>query len=128
MGEAVIAVEDVPWYRLLSRSQWSTLIAANLGWTFDGYETCAVVLTVGVALRELLDSSQYSQIPVYAGTVIALTLLGWGVGGLIGGVLADYLGHRKAVLDQSYFRPSSSVSIFLTCIISSSLIVWPNRG
>jgi hypothetical protein len=36
-----------------------------------------VVLNVGVALRELLDPAQYSQIPVYAGAIIALTLLGW---------------------------------------------------
>jgi len=98
MSEAVIVADDVPWYRLLSRSQWSTLIAANLGWTFDGYEMYAVVLTVGVALRELLDPSQYGQIPVYAGTVIALTLLGWGIGGLIGGVLADYLGRKRTMI------------------------------
>jgi MFS family permease len=95
--QAMIA-DELPWYRLLSRSQWSTLIAANLGWTFDGYETYAVVLVNSVALRQLLDPSQYSQIPVYAGTVIALTLLGWGVGGLIGGVLADYLGRKRTMM------------------------------
>src|SRR6266436_3017925 len=97
MTQAVIA-HEVPWYRLLSKSQWSTLIAANLGWMFDGYETYAVLLSVGAALRQLLDPSQYGQIPVYAGTVIALTLLGWGIGGLIGGVLADYLGRRRTMI------------------------------
>jgi MFS family permease len=97
MSQAVIA-DEVPWYRLLSRSQWSTLLAANLGWTFDGYETYAVVISVGAALRQLLDPSQYGQIPVYAGTVIALTLLGWGIGGLIGGVLADYLGRKRTMI------------------------------
>jgi MFS family permease len=97
MSQAVIA-DEVPWYRLLSKSQWSTLLAANLGWTFDGYETYAVVLSVGVALRQLLDPSQYGQIPVYAGLVIALTLLGWGIGGLIGGVLADYLGRKRTMI------------------------------
>jgi hypothetical protein len=38
----------VPWYRSLSKSQWSTLVAANLGWMFDGYETYAVLLSVGI--------------------------------------------------------------------------------
>ena len=89
---------EVPWYRLLNKSQWSTLIAANLGWMFDGYETYAVVLSVGVALRELLDPSQYGQVPVYAGTIIGLTLLGWGIGGLIGGLLADYLGRKRTMI------------------------------
>ena len=97
MSQAVIT-EEVPWYRLLDRSQWNTLIASNLGWMFDGYETFALMLSVGVALRQLLDPSQYGQIPVYAGTVIALTLLGWGIGGLIGGVLADYLGRKRTMM------------------------------
>jgi MFS family permease len=97
MTQAVLS-DQLPWYRLLSRSQWSTLIAANLGWTLDGFETYAVVLTVGTALRQLLDPSEYGQIPVYAGTIIALTLLGWGIGGLIGGVLADYLGRKRTMI------------------------------
>src|SRR5258708_33098491 len=97
MTQAVIA-HEVPWYRLLGKSQWSTLIAANLGWMFDGYETYAVLLSVGAALRQLLDPSQYGQIPAYAGLVIAITLLVWGIGGLIGGVLAAYLGHQRTIM------------------------------
>jgi MFS family permease len=98
MSQAVIGVPELPWYRLLTRSQWNTLIASNLGWMFDGYETFAVVMAIGVALRQLLDPSQYSQIPVYAGGTVALTLLGWGFGGLIGGVAADYLGRKRTMM------------------------------
>lgn len=87
-----------PWYRSLNRSQWNVLIASNLGWLFDGYETFALIISVGVALRNLLDPSQYGQIPVYAGIVIALTLLGWGIGGIIGGLIADYLGRKRTML------------------------------
>src|SRR5262249_55521927 len=87
-----------PWYRALNRAQWNTLLASNLGWLFDGYETYALILTVGVALRQLLDASQVSQLPFYAGLVIALTLLGWGVGGMIGGILADYIGRKRTML------------------------------
>jgi len=97
MSQAVIAGEP-PWYRSLNSSQWNTLIASNLGWMFDGYETFALVMAVGAALRQLLDPSQYSQIPVYAGATIALTLLGWGIGGLIGGVITDYLGRKRTMM------------------------------
>jgi MFS family permease len=97
MSQAVIGAE-VPWFRLLNRSQWNTLIASNLGWMFDGYETFALVMVLGAALRQLLEPSQFSQIPVYAGLLVALTLLGWGIGGLLGGVLADYLGRKRTML------------------------------
>jgi len=89
--------ETSPWYRSLNRSQWKALIAANLGWTFDGFEVFALILTVGVALHQLLDPSQYPRIPAYAGAVIAITVFGWAIGGLLGGVLADYLGRKRSM-------------------------------
>ena len=68
-----VAIDSsLPWYRSLNKSQWNTLIASNLGWLFDGYETYALVISVGVALRQLLEPSQYPQIPTYAGIVIAI--------------------------------------------------------
>jgi MFS family permease len=89
--------ETSPWYRSLNRSQWKALIAANLGWTFDGFEVFALILTVGVALHQLLDPSEYARIPAYAGAVIAITVFGWAIGGLLGGVLADYLGRKRSM-------------------------------
>jgi MFS family permease len=86
------------WYRSINRQQWSALLASNLGWFFDGYETYALILTVGGALGQLLVPSLRPQIPFYAGLVIALTLLGWGLGGLIGGVLADYIGRKRMMM------------------------------
>src|SRR6516165_4279021 len=94
----VSAIDRTPWWNSLSRAQWNTLLASNLGWLFDGYETYAVIITIGVALRQLLEPAQFAQIPFYAGFVIALTLLGWGVGGLIAGVLTDYLGRKRTMI------------------------------
>jgi MFS family permease len=101
MGDIMTSVSTAgqgAWYATLTRTQWKTLFAANMGWMFDGYETFALILTVAVALRQLLDPSQFAQIPAYAGTVIAITLLGWGIGGIIGGILADYIGRRQTMI------------------------------
>jgi MFS family permease len=97
MSTASIAGTE-PWYRSLDANQWKTMIASNIGWMFDGYETFALILTVGVALHQLLPASELSHTQAFAGTVIGITLLGWGVGGVIGGVLADYLGRRRTMI------------------------------
>ena len=89
---------ETPWFKSLNKKQWNSLFASNLGWMFDGYETYALILTIGVVLKQLLDPSLYPKIPFYAGSIIAITLLGWGIGGLIGGVLADYIGRKKMMI------------------------------
>jgi MFS family permease len=108
------AAPSAPWYQSLTRSQWKTLLATNLGWLFDGFETYALILTVGPAMRGLLAPSQYPQIPAYIGTVIAITLLGWGIGGLIGGTLADYFGRKRtmifAILAYSFMTGLTAIS------------------
>src|SRR3984893_7917542 len=83
MSDTVVASQ--PWYHSLNRSQWNILLAANLGWLFDGFELYALILTVGPAMRSLLDPSQYPQIPAYIGTVV-------------GGVLADYIGRKRTMI------------------------------
>jgi MFS family permease len=93
-----IAGGATPWYRTLTSSQWRALIATNLGWLFDGYEAYALFLTVGPAMHSLLQSAQYPQIPAYIGMVVAITLLGWGIGGFIGGILADYIGRKRTMI------------------------------
>lgn len=91
------AVGRGPWYRSIGRAQWKALIASNLGWTFDGFEVFALVLTVGAALHQLLEPSKYKYIPAYAGAMLAITVFGWGTGGLFGGILADYIGRKRSM-------------------------------
>jgi MFS family permease len=89
---------NLPWYRLLNRDQWKVLLASNLGWTFDGFEIFALFLTVGFALRQLLDAAQYAAIPQYAGYILACTVFGWATGGVIGGIIADYIGRKRTMM------------------------------
>src|SRR5258705_8351004 len=92
------SVLRLPWYRSLNRDQWKVLLASNLGWTFDGFEIFALFLTVGFALRQLLDAAQYVAIPQYAGYILACTVFGWATGGVIGGIIADYIGRKRTMM------------------------------
>jgi MFS family permease len=92
------AIVSLPWYRSLSRAQWNVLVASNLGWLFDGFEIYALFLTVGFALHQLLDAAQYAQIPRYAGYILATTVFGWATGGVIGGIIADYIGRKRTMI------------------------------
>ena len=87
-----------PWYHGLNHTHWRVLSASFLGWIFDGYESYALVVTIPFVLRSLLSPEQLRSTPVWAGTAIGVTLLGWGLGGLIGGTLADYIGRRRMML------------------------------
>jgi MFS family permease len=98
MAQFEQAGAPLPWYRALNRDQWKALLAANLGWTFDGFELYALILTVGMALHQLLEPGQLKSLPAYAGSVIAINVFGWGVGGLIGGIIADYIGRRRTMM------------------------------
>jgi MFS family permease len=88
----------LPWYRSLNRAQWKVLLASNLGWTFDGFELFALFVTVGFALRQLLEPALYQQIPQYAGYILAATVFGWAAGGVIGGIVADYIGRKRTMM------------------------------
>ena len=97
MTDSAIVV-SAPWYRTLTRAQWRVLFASNLGWLFDGFEIYALFLTVGFALHQLVEASQYAQIPRYAGYVLATTVFGWATGGVIGGIVADYIGRKRTMM------------------------------
>ncbi|HVH76093.1 MAG TPA: MFS transporter [Stellaceae bacterium] len=92
------AAISVPWYKTLNREQWGVLLASNLGWLFDGFEIYALFLTVGFALHQLLEVAQYKAIPEYAGYILATTVFGWATGGVIGGIVADYIGRKRTMM------------------------------
>src|SRR5258708_20947011 len=82
------------WYEGLTSMHWRVLKASFLGWIFDGYEALALVVVLGPMLHSVLSPAQAASPTTYAGLVIGITLLGWGAGGLIGGVLAGYFGRK----------------------------------
>jgi len=77
---------------------WRVLTGSFLGWVFDGYEALALVVVLFPTLHSLLSPEQMASPAIYAGSVIGITLLGWGIGGLVGGIMADYVGRKRMML------------------------------
>jgi MFS family permease len=111
-----VATTDIvaPYTEGLTRRQWSVLGVTMLFWLFDGYETFALLLTIGPSLHQLLPANELSTLPRVAAYLISITLFGWAVGGVIGGVVGDRLGRRwtmiGAVVLYSIFTGTSALA------------------
>ena len=49
-------------------------------------------------MKSLLTPDQVAAGPIWGGIAIGGTLLGWGLSGLVGAVLADCIGRRRMML------------------------------
>ena len=110
------------WRARLTPTHWKILTASFLGWIFDGYETYALISVLGPALLALLPAEERARQPEFAGLAIGLTLLGWAAGGLIGGVVADYVGRKRmmliSILGYAAFTGLTAFSTSLTMLIA----------
>jgi len=75
--------------------QWMVLLAAFLGWMFDGLEMGIFPLTATSALKEMLKDPK--EIGPWFGIFTAVFLLGAALGGLVFGWLGDRVGRVKAM-------------------------------
>ena len=74
------------------------LLASWLGWTFDGFETYALILVGHVAVTSVGSDAQQQSAPTYVAALVAATLLGWAIGGVASGFLADHFGRRRTLM------------------------------
>ena len=95
---STIAAREQGAPQALTAASWRALVASFLGWMFDGYETYALILVAPVALRQLLAPDQLASLPIYIGGLLAVTLIGWATGGIIAGILADYIGRKRMLM------------------------------
>lgn len=94
---------DLPWHAGLNSKHWRVLTASWLGWVFDGYEAYALFIVMPFILKAMLLPAQMADKAVFAGIAIGITLLGWGIGGLAGGIMADYIGRKRMMLYSVFF-------------------------
>lgn len=81
----------------LGRAQWLVLMAAFLGWLFDGYEIGLFPVIARPALKSLLGAVGDDKVGPWMGWITAGFLVGAACGGLVFGWLGDRIGRVKAM-------------------------------
>ena len=134
----------------VTRGQWITLVAAFLGWMFDGFEIGLFPVVARPALVTLLGKSNEAQVGTWLGIMTAAFLIGAATGGVLFGWLGDRIGRVRAmtlsVLAYALFSgmcglAGSPEQIFLFRFLAAlgmggewslgvALVmeIWPNRS
>ncbi len=91
----------------LTRAHWMVLIAAFLGWMFDGLEMGLFPIVARPALQDLLGVTDDTLVGLWNGRIAACFLLGAASGGLLFGWLGDRIGRVRSmmfsILTYSFF-------------------------
>lgn len=93
--------------------KWMALIAALLGWLFDGLEMGLFPLVARPALTDLLTTAEgikptESQLSAWLGMITALFLVGAATGGVLFGWIGDRFGRVRAMM----------ISVFTYAVVS----------
>ena len=97
MAENPVAPEADGTRTKLTSVMWLALIAAFLGWMFDGFEMGLYGIVTRPALSELLGTDSERALGMFTSMTIAAFLTGMAAGGLLFGRLGDRVGRVKAM-------------------------------
>ncbi|HLX94947.1 MAG TPA: MFS transporter [Verrucomicrobiae bacterium] len=91
------------WRHGVTPYQWLVLLVAWLGWVFDSMDSTIYALVLQPALHDLLPSPGGGPVTSdvigwYGGIIFSIFLIGWAIGGVLFGVLADYFGRTKTLV------------------------------
>jgi MFS family permease len=101
-GHFSLQQDNQTWYHGVTHYQWLVLFIAWLGWVFDAMDATIYAIVLHPALHELLHRSNRppstEQIGWYGGLIFSIFLVGWAIGGIAFGMVADYFGRTKTLI------------------------------
>jgi len=87
------------WYRDLSGYQWFVVAVSAVGWMFDTMAQQLFSLARLPALRDLLGGAPSAgTLATQSGISTTVLMIGWGLGGVLFGVLGDQMGRVKTMV------------------------------
>jgi MFS family permease len=96
-------VRPTSWRDGVTRYQWLVLFVAWLGWVFDSMDATIYALVMHPALHDLLRVSGSGPVSAdiigwYGGIIFSIFLIGWAIGGVVFGVVADNFGRTRTLV------------------------------
>jgi len=93
----------VSWRHGVTRYQWLVLFVAWLAWVFDSMDSTIYALVLQPALHDLLRApgggpATADVIGWYGGIIFSIFLIGWAIGGVLFGLVADHFGRTWALV------------------------------
>jgi MFS family permease len=98
MERSEVAVAPLSGLRAIGRYQWLVFAVVWLGWTLDAADFGLFSLVLRPAMIDLLGGNpSMSEIGKYGGLLSMAGLLGWAFGGILFGIVADYIGRVRTL-------------------------------
>ena len=96
-------MQATSWRHGVTRYQWLVLVVAWLGWVFDSMDSTIYALVLHPALHDLLHAQtggtvSQEAIGWYGGIIFSVFLIGWAIGGVLFGIMADRLGRTRTLI------------------------------
>lgn len=111
------------WYRDLTRYHWFVLSVAIMGWMFDTMAQQLFNLARKPAIRELMGGkASAAAVDQQAAYATCIFLIGWGLGGILFGILGDRIGRAKTMmLTILCYTLFTGLSVFSTGLFDFNL-------
>ncbi len=99
-----MALAASSWRQGVTRYQWLVLFVAWLGWVFDAMDATIYAIVLHPALEDLLrlsgsgSAANHETIGWYGGIIFSIFLIGWAIGGICFGIVADAIGRTKTLI------------------------------
>jgi len=114
---AVAPSRKQQWYSGIDRRLWIILAITSAGWLLDAMDLNFIAVVLQPCFKDLLGAATTpAKMAYYGGLIVAVQLVGWGLGGLSLGILGDYIGRARTL----------ALSIFVYALFTGLCAFAPN--